>query len=130
MRILVDRKYPFKSCVIGELFLDSLFECLTLEDVERLVKIPGKTAIPRGTYQVILDFSQRFQRIMPHILGVPDFTGVRIHSGNTEADTEGCILVGREKIGSMIGHSREAFAVLFAKLFANQDNLTLEIIGV
>jgi len=130
MRILVDRKYPFKNCVLGELFLDSLFECYTLEDVERLVKIPGKTAIPRGTYQVILDFSQRFQRMMPHILGVPGFTGVRIHPGNTEADTEGCILVGEEKLDKMIGHSREAFAFLYMKLFTNRDNLTIEIKGV
>jgi hypothetical protein len=84
--------------------------------VEREVKIPGKTAIPRGIYRVVLDYSVRFQRQMPHILDVPGFEGIRIHSGNTAADTEGCILVGLTKANSFIGQSRIAFDRLFDSL--------------
>lgn len=57
-------------------------------------KIPGETAIPKGTYPLILDMSNRFGKIMPHILNVEGFSGIRIHSGNSEHDTEGCILLG------------------------------------
>ena len=65
-----------------------------LEPWECFVKIPGQTAIPAGRYRVILSFSKRFGRMMPEILGVPDFASVRFHGGNTEADTAGCPLVG------------------------------------
>lgn len=130
MNILVNRKYPFIKGVLGELFLDGEFECFTLEDCERMEKISGQTAIPRGIYRMVIDYSQRFKRLMPHILDVPNFTGVRIHSGNTVEDTEGCILVGTERIGDMIGHSREAYTNLFVKLFPNRDDLTIEIKGV
>jgi hypothetical protein len=75
--------------------------CWTLEDVIREVpgqpvenwKIFGETAIPSGTYQALLNFSQHFQRDLPELLNVPGYAGVRIHGGNTAVDTEGCILV-------------------------------------
>lgn len=102
---------------IGRLAIDGIFECWTLEDVVRDgPKIPGKTAIPAGRYEVVVTFSQRFQRPLPLLLGVPHFTGVRIHPGNTDADTEGCILVGRTKGENFIGESRSAFSLLFLKL--------------
>ena len=59
-----------------------------------LWKVPGVTAIPAGTYELIVDFSNRFQKMMPHILDVEGFTGVRIHAGNSSHDTEGCLLLG------------------------------------
>jgi len=110
------RKYYFPESVIGRLFIDEHFECYTLEDVERGTKVLGKTAIPRGTYTVILDYSNRFKRIMPHILEVPGFTGIRIHPGNTAEDTEGCILVGSAKGEGVIFNSRIAFNRLLAKM--------------
>ncbi len=131
MKMILTRKYPFKNAVLGELSIDGVFECYTLEDVERLHKIPGKTAIPRGIYTVLLDYSIRWQKIMPHILGVPNFLGVRIHAGNTEADTDGCILVGKERIGSMLGKSRLAYNDLFFKLLEREtDGMTIEIKGI
>jgi len=101
------------DCIVGSLAIDGRPRCFTLEDVEREVKVPGKTAIPRGIYKLILDYSVRFQRQMPHILDVPGFEGIRIHAGNTAADTEGCILVGLTKANSFIGQSRIAFDRLF-----------------
>lgn len=109
---------------IGDLSIDGVPECHTLEDCVREVagpvaswKIPGKTAIPVGIYQVVIDFSDRFKRNMPHVLDVPGFTGIRIHKGNTDKDTEGCILLGQTIAGpDLITHSTEAFDAFFPKL--------------
>lgn len=89
----------------------------TLEDVVRAVKIKGETAIPAGRYQVVLDYSPHFGRIMPHILNVPGFTGIRIHAGNKAADTEGCIMVGWEAGAvDFVGESKVAFAQLLDQI--------------
>jgi hypothetical protein len=117
MELLLTRKWYQQTCIIGELNVDGTFECFTLEDVERKVKIPGTTAIPQGIYRVIIDWSQKYQKNMPHILNVPGFEGIRIHSGNNALDTEGCILVGQEKGDEMILKSRVAYLSLFTKLF-------------
>ena len=87
-----------------------------MEDKVRPVKIKGETAIPAGRYEVIINFSQRFGRMLPLFLNVPNFEGVRIHPGNTAADTEGCILVGETKDAEFIGQSKLAFEGLFNKL--------------
>ena len=106
------------SSTIGELHLDGQFECYTLEDCVRPVKIKGMTAIPAGSYEVVINFSERFQRLLPLLLNVPNFDGVRIHAGNTAADTEGCLLVGETQSADFIGKSRAAFDALFPKLQA------------
>lgn len=90
----------------------------TLEDVDRKletggVKMPGQTAIPRGIYKITIDFSNRFQRDMLHILDVPQFDGIRIHAGNTDVDTEGCILVGGNKGLGVISNSKVTLNQLF-----------------
>jgi hypothetical protein len=80
-------------------------------------KVLGKTAIPIGEYKLIVDASARFKQDMPHILDVPNFTGVRIHSGNTSADTDGCILLGSTWAGKdFIGNSKIAYNKFFEKL--------------
>ena len=105
-----------ENSTIGELSVNGKFECYTLEDKVRPVKIAGKTAIPAGRYEVVINFSQRFGRPLPLLLNVPNFEGVRIHPGNTPANTEGCILVGETKSQDLVSQSRAAFERLFEKL--------------
>lgn len=85
--------------VEGKMYIDGVFECYTVEDADRRlenggVKIQDKTAIPRGTYKVTWNHSAHFNKDMPQILDVPQFSGVRIHAGNDDGDTEGCLIVG------------------------------------
>lgn len=114
------------SSAVGTLSVDGTFECFTLEDADRKLEVGGakvkdRTAIPRGTYPVVLDFSPRFQVVMPHVLDVPGFSGVRIHSGNRPEDTEGCVLVGLTRKENWVGASRAAYDALYAKLLTAQD---------
>ena len=139
MQLLIHRQPSTRSSTPGSLFVDGLFECFTMEDVVREVpgqtvaswKVPGQTAIPSGTYEVIIDFSSRFQRNMPHILNVPGFLGVRIHPGIMSADTEGCILVGRKQNGpDRIQESKLAFEAFFLKLqraIAQHEPVTITV---
>lgn len=116
MKLELIREPSANGCTLGKLTVNGTFECLTLEDVVREEKIHGQTAIPAGTYEVRITFSPRFQRDLPLLVGVPNFEGVRIHPGNTAADTEGCILVGTTPGPASVGNSRLAFNALFAKL--------------
>lgn len=101
---------------IGVMSVNGAFECHTLEDVVREEKIMHETAIPEGRYQVIINQSNRFMRLLPLLLDVPGFEGVRIHPGNTDKDTSGCILVGTTTSQDYIGNSRAAFETLFTKM--------------
>src|SRR5262249_8936637 len=116
----------------GELYVDGKFECYTLEDRVRPVKIPKVTAIPMGTYEVDITYSKRFKRMMPLLLKVPHFAGVRIHSGNTAEDTDGCILVGQVKGEDHIERSRLAYKALYAKIHAawvRNEDIAIEIVA-
>ena len=123
------RRFEFGTTyTIGKLYVDDVYFCFTLEDkVREGEKVYGQTAIPYGTYSVIIDHSNRFNRDLPHILNVPGFEGVRIHTGNTSADTEGCILVGTTWAGKdFVGNSKFAFDPLFEKM-KTANKITLEI---
>ena len=126
MELILKRLYRTENSTIGELTIDGQFECFTLEDKERDVKIKGETAIPRGAYLIIINKSNRFKRLLPLLLDVKNFEGVRIHSGNTNHDTEGCILVGQTRNKDFIGQSRKAFDKLFKKM-QRADKITLII---
>jgi hypothetical protein len=133
MELLLIRDQCGEQCTEGQLSVDGAFECFVLEDVVRGAgeKIPGDTAIPAGRYQVIINHSNRFKRDLPLLLNVPNFEGVRIHPGNTAADTEGCILVGRKRVPGAIQESRLAFEPLFAKIegaIAAGETVTIEIV--
>ncbi len=107
------------NSTIGELTLDGQRICFTLEDKVRpkgAAKVHGKTAIPAGRYQVIIDFSNAFNAIMPHVLNVPGFAGIRIHVGNRESDSLGCVLVGRKKGVDSIYESKQAYGAFLSLL--------------
>jgi hypothetical protein len=118
MKLSLERVQKDPDVTIGSLSVDGEWECWTCEDAVRPlgVKLAGQTAIPVGMYQIEITYSPRFQRDLPLLIGVPNFSGVRIHPGNTAADTEGCILVGHDRYAKSIGHSRIAFEQLFAKI--------------
>ena len=126
MKIEVKRLHRTSNSTIGELTIDGKFECYTLEDVERDVKIKGETAIAKGTYKVVINQSNRFKRLLPLLINVPNFEGVRIHAGNSNHDTEGCILVGQNRSLDYITKSRKAFDSLFKKM-QKAKNITITI---
>lgn len=109
MDLTLQRLKPGKTAMLGGLWVNSGYECVTLEDISRPdpnvatpqneAKVYGATAIPAGRYEVIINLSQRFKRMMMRLVDVPGFTGILIHSGNTSVDTHGCILVGQQVIG-------------------------------
>jgi hypothetical protein len=126
---LLLKRYKFTNIsTIGKLYINGVYECFTLEDVDRGLasdqplaevqkkKVYGQTAIPYGRYQVIISFSNRFKEYMPQIVNVPGFEGIRIHAGNKAADTHGCPLTGSAVADNMVLNSRLAYRKLLAKL--------------
>ena len=109
MEINLRRKWYYDDSTLGELYVDGKWFCYTLEDEVRKVKVYGETAIPEGRYRVQTTYSNRFKKMLPLLYNVPGFSGIRIHSGNTDDDTDGCILVGNTKLGpNWVGESRVA----------------------
>lgn len=97
MIIKVVRRYLGDKYTIGSMFINGKYLCDTLEDTVRCDKVTNETAIPYGEYDVKLTMSIKFKRVLPLILDVSDFAGIRIHRGNDSDDTSGCILVGENK---------------------------------
>ena len=115
----------------GKWFVDGVLDCYTVEDTDRKLeedisnKVYGQSAIPRGTYEVILSMSPRFKKIMPEIVGVQGFEGVRIHTGNSSKDTEGCIILGmtNDRLDdNWISGSKDAMTMFMSKLETAIDN--------
>lgn len=107
IKLLVKREFFAETYTIGKLYVDGVYFCDTLENPVRPegIKIPNETAIPYGTYEVIVNFSPKFKRILPRLLNVPMFDGILIHRGNSVKDTSGCILVGENKVKGMVLNS-------------------------
>jgi hypothetical protein len=119
--LLEVKRFKFEpTYTVGKLFIDGVYECYTLEDVVRPKteqKVYGATAIPEGTYLLEVNYSPKYKKDLPYVRDVPGFEGIRIHSGNTSLDTDGCILVGKFwEGGDYITQSRVAFGSLFDKL--------------
>ena len=124
MKIVLKRIALRDTYTIGKLYIDDKYICDTVEDKVRDInkngvfdngekKVYGETAIPYGTYEVKWTYSNRFKKYMPEILSVPNFSGIRIHSGNTAADSLGCIIVGENKAVGKVLNSRATVNKLY-----------------
>lgn len=135
MKLKIYRDTFTEESTIGDLSVDGSFFSYALEDYDRKMedggkKVYGKTCVPRGTYDVVIDFSPKYNKEMPHVLNVPGFEGVRIHPGNMAKDSEGCILVGSTKSKDFIGNSTTTFnklMTLMDEAYAKSEPITLEI---
>lgn len=139
MKIKLVRIAFKETYTIGKLYVDGKYVCDTIEDKDRGLdnsmtvneilrrKIKGQTAIPTGHYVVEITYSPKFKRMMPLLLGVKGYSGIRIHSGNTSKDTEGCLLVGKNTQVGMVTESRNTYQRLFA-MMQGEKNITIDII--
>lgn len=141
LNLILRRRPSTTKCTIGELYLDSgEFVCFTCEDVVREMahlpvtqwKVKGESAIPQGRYRITISLSERFKRNLPLLNMVPGFGGIRIHPGNTAADTEGCILPGNfvHPDGEGVSDSRTAFQKVYGLIdeaLAAGDDVYIEV---
>lgn len=121
MLLTLEREPSRNDWTLGHLSIDGQFFCFTCEDVVRpegAPKVPGKTAIPAGRYRVMITPSPRFKRDLPLLQGVPNFSGIRIHPGNTAEHTEGCILPGVGYNDRGVIDSKTAFDRLFGRILS------------
>lgn len=116
MRLRLERTVLANDFTLGEFYINDMFHYFTVEDCVRKEKVKGKTAIPAGKYAVVITHSQRFGKRLPLLLDVPNFEGIRIHAGNTQLDTEGCILIGMGKYKEGVTNSRKAMDDFMPKL--------------
>ncbi len=132
MKLTLYRKWWTEKSTIGELHVNGAFFCFTLEDrLRHGAKVKHETAIPGGKYEVAITMSARFGRLMPLLVHVPGFEGIRIHAGNAAKDTSGCILVGRRRGTDSISESRSAYDELYQLLVKaiNKEKIEIEILN-
>lgn len=129
MKLRLVRTLKTNKSTIGDLSIDNSWFCYILERVEQQTpeNEGGPVAIPKGTYDVVVDWSNKFQRNMPHILAVPGRTGIRIHPGNFPKDSVGCLIPGATKGEDCVAQSKITFEKLF-RLLDGEQGITLEII--
>jgi Family of unknown function (DUF5675) len=141
MRLILKRIHFGDTFTVGQLYEETKYGlsaiCYTLEDKVRQVegqpvsswKVQNETAIPTGTYPVSITFSNRFQTRLPLLSNVDGFTGIRIHSGNSSKNTEGCLLVGMTWDGKSdwIGSSKVAMSSLIPIIENSTSPVTIQI---
>lgn len=137
--LTVNRFIVVGDATIGVLTINGKFECFTLEDVHREVKVYAKTRIPAGTYPLTLSYSNRFSKKyqgfgvgtgVPEVHGVKGFKHIRMHIGNCARESEGCILLGtkwKPAFGAYIKDSRTAYIALLKKLIATNGKMRLDV---
>ena len=138
MRIEIVRIAFKNTYTIGKLYVDGKYFSDVLEDKDRGLdssmseseilkkKVKGQTAIPTGHYVINITYSPKYKRMIPLLLDVKGFSGIRIHSGNSSKDTEGCLLVGKNKKVGMVLESRDTYQRLF-KMMEGQKEITIDI---
>jgi hypothetical protein len=141
MKLTLLRFPSFKDSTLGGLLVNERFQCFTLEDEFREVKVPGETRIPAGTYRVALQTAGKMHekyttkypehRGMLTLVSVPDFTSVMIHVGNTDRDSAGCILVGdmamaNGELGQSVVAYRKLYGMVSNAILAG-EGATIEI---
>lgn len=138
MELKLIRTKSNKDYTEGKLYINGVYFCDTLEDKDRgliqtmsvdtikTIKVYKETCIPYGKYRVVLSMSKRFGKVMPEVLNVKVFTGIRMHPGNTIYDTEGCILVGKKSSDGVVSNSRKTFNVLM-NILKNEKAISLII---
>lgn len=138
MKIVIKRIAKKNTYTIGKLYINDKYFCDTLEDKDRgltdsmsvsdilKIKVKGETCIPSGTYKVDYTYSPRFKKKMPLVCNVKGFDGIRFHAGNTDKDSEGCILVGLNKIKGKLIDSRITYHQ-FDIVIQNAVNLKQDI---
>jgi hypothetical protein len=144
MKLLLKRKFKSETYTVGDLYIDGKFFCNTIEDKVRLLpktcpdtpkgipckcreKVYSQTAIPAGTYRITMEISPKFGRVLPRLHNVPHFTGILIHSGNTENDSAGCIIVGDNTVKGKVLNSR-AISDRLNALLGKEKDIFIEII--
>lgn len=139
MRITLIRIANRPTYCIGKLYIDGEYFCDTIEDTDRGLKdemeleeikkkkVKGETAIPTGIYPVYLTYSPKYKKQMPLIYNVKGYSGIRIHSGNTAKDTEGCLIVGKNKEVGKVLESRKMYNALFRELVKTNSKIIIDI---
>lgn len=140
MKLTLKRIALRQTYTIGKLYIDDTYFCDTLEDTVRDTnksgkfdngeqKIKGKTAIPYGTYEIKWTYSPRFKKYTPQLMNVPSFEGIRVHAGNTSADTEGCLILGENKQVGKVLNSRATINKFYPiiKEACSNGKVTIEI---
>jgi hypothetical protein len=134
-----NKKKGTASFTEGRLYIDGEFECFTVEDADRQleaggIKVQNKTAIPKGEYPITISMSNHFKKMLIEVQNVTGYSGVRIHSGNSSKDTEGCIIVGsinERDDDDWVSGSRIAYERLHSKVkqaLSSEDNITLKVV--
>lgn len=142
MKLELERRFLGESYTIGSLSIDGKKFCDTLEDKVRDLnkngvfdgdekKVYAETAIPYGTYDIVVDYSPKFKRELPRLQNVKHFEGILIHRGNTAEDSAGCILVGENKVKGKVINSTPYEKELVQILKEAQDRkepITIKIV--
>ena len=131
MKLKLQRYLFTDTYTMGLLFIDGIFFCDTIEDKFRgnnlkNNKVAGETCIPYGVYTVKITYSPKYKKNMPQILDVPYFTGIRIHSGNTAKDSEGCVICGVKSKNGEVVESRKTYNALMKRL-ETANNIKIDI---